>query len=242
MPDLTDIVARSVENSQANWKAAPQFSYKMEDILTRGGSRTDRTYKVRMIDGSPYNELIGENGEPLSPAQLKAQEQELQTVTNEREHQSEGARGARVAKYERGRQQDHALMHDMIEAMNFQLSGIEMVDGRECYHVTATPRPQYVPTSRQTKVLKGMRGSLWIDTKTYQWVKVEAEVFRPVAFGLFIAHVEPGTEFILEEKPVSGNIWEPSHFVTRVKAKILFWARNSVDDNHYSDYQRSTNN
>ena len=50
-----------------------------------------------------------------------------------------------------------------------------------------------------------MRGKMWIDTRQYQWVKVHAEVFRPVAFGLFIAHVEPGTEFTLEESPIGGR-------------------------------------
>jgi hypothetical protein len=35
-----------------------------------------------------------------------------------------------------------------------------------------------VPKSRETKVLTGMQGTMWIDTKTYQWVKVTASVFR----------------------------------------------------------------
>ena len=89
-------------------------------------------------------------------------------------------------------------------------------------------------------MLTGMRGKMWIDDREYQWVKVHAEVFRPVAFGLFIAHVEPGTEFTLEQASIGGTLWMPRHFVTRVKSNILVWSRNSVDDETYTDYRVST--
>jgi hypothetical protein len=129
-------------------------------------------------------------------------------------------------------------MREMIKAFTFRLTGKETVDGRECYRVDASPKPGYVPVNRDTKVLTGMRGTLWIDTAEYQWVRVKAAVFRPVSFGLFIAHVQPGTEFTLDEAPVAGKIWMPRHFETKVNAKVLVWARNSIEDETYSDYQR----
>ena len=69
-------------------------------------------------------------------------------------------------------------------------------------------------------------------------MKVHAEVLRPVAFGLIIAHVQPGTEFTVEESPVGAGIWEPVHFTTRVKSKVLVWSHNSAEDDTYSDYRR----
>lgn len=239
IPSVQEIVSRSVANNQANWKAAPEFSYNEHDVITKNGQRTDRAYRVLMIDGSLYNETVAIDGEPLSPAAQKRQQAELQRVTEKRNGEGPEARRQRIAKYERGRRQDHELMAEMIAAFDFQMGGLEMVDGRECYRVDAYPKPGYVPHSRDTKVLAGMKGTLWIDTKEYQWVKVEASVFRPVSFGLFIAHVEPGTEFVLDEAPIGNNIWEPVHFITIVKANILhFWSHNSTDDESYSDYQR----
>jgi hypothetical protein len=239
VPSVQEIVSRSVANNQANWNAAPEFSYTEHDLITKGGQRTDRTYRVLMIDGSPYNETIAVNGEPLSPAAHKRQQAELQRVTEKRNWESAETRRQRIARYERGRRQDHELMAEMIAAFDFQMGGLEMINGRKCYRVDAYPKPGYVPHSRDTKVLSGMKGTLWIDTKEYQWVKVETSVFRPVSFGLFIAHVEPGTEFVLDEAPVGNNIWEPVHFVTKVKASILhFWSHSSTDDESYSDYQR----
>jgi hypothetical protein len=84
-----------------------------------------------------------------------------------------------------------------------------------------------------------MRGELWVDAEQYQWVKVHAEVVRPVNFGLFFARVKPGTEFTLEQKPLDGKIWLPSHFAMKVNARLLVFSKDSADDETYSSYYRS---
>lgn len=238
-PDVKEIVARSVANNQADWKAAPQFTYTEHDVAVKGGKKTTHTYRVLMIDGSPYNEPIAVNGQELSPAAKRAEDQKRQREMERRLHESPEARSRRIAEYETGRRQDHALMQEMIAGFSFRLDGMETVNGRNCYKVDASPNPAYVPKSRETQVLKGMRGTLWIDSQAYQWVKVHASVFRPVAFGLFIAHVEPGTEFLLEEAPVEGSLWMPSHFETKVNAKVLFFGYKTQELETYSNYRRA---
>ena len=76
-------------------------------------------------------------------------------------------------------------MTEMVKAFDFTLRREETVDRRRCFVLAATRKRNYQPISRDTKVLKGMRGEMWIDAEQYQWVKVHAEVFRPVAFSLF---------------------------------------------------------
>ena len=233
--DVRDIVARSVANNQTDWKAAPGFSFTERDINGKGSSHK---YRVIMIDGSPYNETIAIGGQPLSAQAQAAEDEKLRREQWKRQHESTDARAKRIAEYEKGRRQDHALMQEMIAAFAFHLEGTESLDGRTCYKISASPNPAYVPKSRETQVLKGMRGTLWIDSKTYQWVQVQAAVFRPVTFGLFVAHVEPGTSFLLREAPVEGNIWMPTYFETRVNAKVLFFGYNSLEQETYSDYKR----
>jgi hypothetical protein len=91
----------------------------------------------------------------------------------------------------------------------------------------------------EAQVLTGMRGQLWIDQKTFQWVKVVAEVVHPVSIGGFLARVEPGTRFELEEAPVGDGIWLPSHFSEKSDAKVLHvFNHASQDDETYFDYQK----
>jgi len=233
----SQIVQQSVANTTRDWNAAPRFNFTERDVITKHGERTVKTYQVLMIEGSPYNKLIAINEQPLSASEAGAEQRKLQQEIARRQAESAARRQKRVGQYERERRQDHALMAEMAKAFDYQLIGEETVNGRRCFALVATPKPSYQPVSRETKVLKGMRGHLWVDTQDYQWVKVEAEVFRPVAFGLFIAHVNPGTKFVLEQKPVEGNLWLPSHFSMRVNAKVLFSSRNSNDDETYWDYR-----
>jgi|SRR5579871_1031574 len=239
-PSPQEIVQKSVVNTEEDWHAAPQYNFTERDVVNKGSVQT-KTYRVRMIDGSTYNELIAINGKPLPPAQAEQQQRKLSQVVAKRQNETAAQRSKRVGEYQRERHQDNALLKQMIEAFDFHLTGEETVGGRRCFVLEGLPKPGYQPTSRETKVLLGMRGKMWIDEQQYQWVKVEAEVFRPVAFGLFIAHVQPGTQFTLEQRPVNASLWLPSHFAMRVKANVLgIWSRNSTDDETYWDYRPAT--
>jgi len=236
VPPAQQIVERSVEKINADWSAAPRYDFRERDILTKKGKRSSKTYAVLMIEGSPYNKLIASDGRPLTPAKTAAEEKKLKQEMERRRAETPGARQKRVAQYQRERRQDNALFREMARAFNFKLTGEETVNGHRCFVVAATPRAGYIPPTRETKVLTGMRGTMWIDEQQYQWVKVHAEVFRPVAFGLFIAHVEPGTSFTLEQQPVQGDLWLPSHFQMSVNAQILVLSRQYTDDESYTDY------
>ena len=237
-PSADQIVHKSVEANDNDWKAAPQYGFTELDSVTRNGRTTRKKYEVLMIGSSPYNRLIAVDGEPLHKMQVQQEEQKLQQERRRRAAETPNERQKRIAKYQRERRQDHELMTEMTKAFQYKLLGEETLNGHHCYVVEATPKPGYIPPNRDTKVLTGMRGKLWIDANQFQWARVHAEVFRPVAFGLFIAHVQPGTEFNLDNEPVARNIWLPSHFSTRVKATVLgLWSRNSSDDETYRDYR-----
>ena len=234
---VQEIVQRSVQNADADWTAAPQYAFTERDVVTQHGKRTTKSYQVAMIEGSPYNQLIAINDQPLSPAQAAYESVKLRQETDRRRKETPGERQKRLEKYQAERRQDHALISEMVKAFDFSFRGQETVNGRRCFVLEAAPRASYQPRRRDTKVLLGMRGRIWIDTEQYQWVKVHAEVFRPVTFGLFIAHVQPGTEFTLEQSPVQNNIWLPSHFATQVKATVLLFSKSSSDDETYTNYR-----
>ena len=114
-------------------------------------------------------------------------------------------------------------MDQLAKALDFKLVGEQKLGSYKVYVLKATPHPGYEPPNYEARVLTGMEGKLWIDEKTFQWVKVEATVLRPVSIGGFLAQVEPGTHFELQKMPVAEGIWLPKHFVMKSQAKILFF-------------------
>ena len=237
-PDAQQIVSRSVQAIEDDWSQAPNYSFHERDVTSkRGGAEKTKAYEVLMIDGSPYNRLLAVNGQPLSSAEQADQESLLRAEIERRQHESSRERGRRIAKYQKEREQDHEMLKNMVAAFDFRLIGEETMDGHDCWVLEATPKRSYRPTSRETKVLTGMRGKLWVDKSQYQWVKVEAEVTHPVGILGLVARVGPGTRFLLEQAPVSGNLWLPSHFSMQVNASAFgFINENSTDDERYDRY------
>lgn len=237
-----DIVERSVRVTQQDWSQAPNYSYIDREVKSEHGhARHTRTDRVRLIDGSPYNELIAINDEALSKEQARDQARKLARETERREHESPADHKRRIASYERERTHDHQMLSEMIKAFDFTPAGEGTLGTRRVWVVDAAPKPGYVPHNHEGKVLQHMRGKLWIDQATYQWVKVEAEVDRPVSFYGFLARVKPGTRFELTQAPVAQTLWLPSRLVVTVKATALgIRNESSYDEDDYRDYQPQT--
>jgi hypothetical protein len=234
-PDVSTIIQKSVAATQEDFKFAPQYNHKEQDRTSEGS----KTYQVTMIEGTPYQRLIAVNGKPLSPAQDEQEKKKQEQAATERRSESSQQRKERIAKYEKDRRRNHEMMEQLTRAFNFKLLGQRKARGFTVYVLKATPRPGYQPPNLETQVLPGMQGELWIDAKTYQWVKVTARVIHPVSIEGFLAQVEPGTQFELEKSPVDDHVWQVSHFSMKSQAKVLYLFNHaSWEDDTYFDYQR----
>ena len=230
--DVSDLIRRSVAATQADWQAAPRYEYRERDVK----GKNIETYEVTMIEGSPYYRLVARDDRPLSPEQQVQEKAKFQRELNKRRHESSTQRAKRLSRYQHERDEDHVFLIEMAQAFSYRLLGEAVVDGRSVFVLEATPRYDYRPPNAKAKVLTHMRGKLWIDKTEYQWVKVEAEVTASVSLYL-VAHVGPGTRFMLEQMPVAKNLWLPKRFVTQIRFSVLGVRENRTEEETYSDYR-----
>jgi hypothetical protein len=235
-PSENVIIQRSVQANQRDWQAAPQYDY-MERDQTGKGTRTDQ---VSMILGTPYRRLVAIDRKPLLSGRQAQEQRKMEAAMAGRQRESPGRREARVASYRRERHAEHLLIEQLTEAFDFRLVGQRTLDGRPAYLLQANPRPGYNPPNRDSRVLRGMQGELWIDAQTYQWMKVTAVVIRPVQIVGLLARVEPGTSFELEYRAVMPDIWLPVHYAMKATATVLGMFRHAIqDDESYYGYQKA---
>ena len=235
--DVKTIIERSVEANKANWEAAPHYDNYETDKEDGGPVKT---FHVVMVEGSPCKKLVAINGTGLSPEQQREEDQKFEHAVTQRQHESAEQRSKRIAKYEADRRRDHEMMSQLTEAFDFELKGVQHKGPHQVYVLKATPRADYRPPNTQARVLRGMEGMLWVDTKSYQWVKVEAEVIRSVRIAGFIATVEPGTRFELENTPVGDGIWQPQHFSMSAHAKVLYmFSHKNEENDSFFGYRRT---
>ena len=233
--DVSEIIQKSVEANNRDWNADPQFDNFETDQTGQG----TRTYDVTFLFGSPYQRLVAVNGNELTGDQKAAEQKKFDQVLSQRKAESAEQRSRRIAKYEADRRRDHVMLEQLATAFNFTLQGEQQLGPYSVYVLKATPRPGYRPPNRDSRVLPGMEGTLWIDKSSFQWVKVEAHVIRPVEIEGFVAKVVPGTHFEFEMMPVEGDIWLPKHYTMTANAKLLgIISHHSQEDETYLNYRR----
>src|SRR5579872_1192420 len=216
--DINAVVRQSARVTEADREASSEYEFSETDWEPDG---SHKTYAVHMLYGSSYRQLIAIDGEPLPADKQQEEERKLREEIFRRAHESPKRRARRIAEQEKENTRDRRFIEEFVHAFNFKLTGEQELDQRDVYVVEAIPRPDFHPTDRDSAVLTGMRGTLYIDKQTYQWAKAEAEVTHPVSMAGFLATVEPGTRFVLEKTPLEDNIWLPRHFTMTAKAEIL---------------------
>lgn len=240
-PTVTEIIKASILSTAADWKATPRFSYIEQETSTKAGVTSSKTYRVLVIDGTPYSRLIAVGGKPISPPEESAEGAKLRDEIAKRANQSAQERADRVAAYHRNRDHMVTLLNEMGQAFEFTQVGEQRIGNYDTYVFKALPRHGYEPPNREIKLLASMRGTLWIDKNCYQWVKVEAEAFKPVTMEWSVAKVLPGTKFSLAQEPVTKALWLPQSFSVEVKAKVLWlWQQDFMRSEVYSDYHQNS--
>jgi len=233
-PDAADLVARSMQANEADWAAAPRFDY-CERTSDDDGVKT---YDVTMLYGTPYKRLVMVDGKPLSPSDQRAQQQKLDAERGKRERESPQDRAHRIGDYRKDWDKAHRILEEMPRAFSYRVVGTRRAGARTAYVIDATPRPGYDPPDAEGRVLTAMHGEFWIDARTYQWVRASARVLHPVSIAGFLARVQPGTRFELEQRPVGPGVWLPSHFSIRSHSSILLLFHHHVYEDHtYFSYR-----
>jgi len=236
--DASDIVQQSVTAVHRNLSAATTFDY-CERQLTREGTKT---YAVTMMLGTPYRRLTEINGQPLAAPdrQREQQKEDAERISRQREMPDERAR--RLQKYERETHRNKLIADELTRAFEFARETDQTVGSFDTYVFHATPRREYQPPTLEASVLTGMEGRFWIERKSYQWVKVEVTVTRPVWIAGFIARVETGTQLTLEQSPVEPDVWMPMHFSMKTRGRILLLFKQRAQlDSTFFDYKRTDN-
>ena len=86
------------------------------------------------------------------------------------------------------------------------------------------PNPQWSPPTLTAQALTGLKGRIWIDSRSHYMTRLEGTIFRQVNVGLgMVAHIYPGGQLSFEQAQVIPNRWIFSHFVEHVTVRALMF-------------------
>jgi hypothetical protein len=233
--DVNTIVSRWTEANRRDFEAAPQYRY-LERIRDDDGTKT---YEVTMLFGRPFKRLVEQDDKALTDERRRHQEEAFEQARREREAESPDQRQQRIAEYQKSREGARRVLEEIPRAFEFRLRSTRAMNAATVYILSAVPRAGYDAPNAEAEVLTGMQGEFWIDTATYQLVHGWARVSHPVTIEGFLATVQPGTEFEVDQRPVDDGIWLPAHFAIHSRSSIIFLFHHRIsEDRTYFNYRK----
>lgn len=244
-PDARQIIQRSLEQDRLNFARAAEYTYvqreRRQDFDSTGRVVTTEstTWDVVMLGGRPYRRKIAVNDKPLQGPEAAKATAEFEKTVRDRQKESEAERRRRAAELEKRRAESRAFVSQIPEAYFFRLAGERQVDGVPVWVIESSPKPAYRPPDHRAALLPKFKGSIWIDQRDYNWVRVEAESIAPVSFGLFLARLGPGARVTFDQRLVRGETWLPVRATIRLDARIALFKHLRTDiEITWTDYRK----
>jgi hypothetical protein len=179
-----------------------QFRYayreKRSELHTNpfGKIGTDGTLTYEVVPGSEVGiyqrRLIERDGKPVTP-------QKAETLD----------------RRERGKGNNSSI-EDVVAMLEFKIRGRELRGGRECIVIDFHPKKDANPQTKQGKIARIFKGTVWVDETLREVVRVEATSIDDLSYGLgLVAKLNEGTHATLVREPIDGSLWLPTSIVLK---------------------------
>jgi hypothetical protein len=217
-----DIIARSVESEQGNRRRMVNYLFLEEinrkafDRKGRQVSETVQAHEVLFIEGRPAFRRTRIDGRPLTADEEQAETARLRQLAEDRRQNPQAPSGAEE------RRRAHPFQR-FLDLHDFELSGEETMDGRECWLIDSTPRRKTKPRDNDDRRIAESTARFWIDKKTLHRVRMDVTALKPSGPG----HVRESTSY--RWAPRDGTVW----LITSIQTVLPLSGKN----NDYAWYE-----
>ena len=189
-----------------------------------------KLFHVYQTREGQIDRLVEVNGQPLSPAQVEAEDQRIQRLIS----QPSQVRQRQKREHDDGVQAQN-LLRMFPAAFRFQYDGVQ----GSLVRLRFTPNPQFQPTDHTTQVFHHMEGTMLLDPEQKRLAAINGTLNSEVKFfaGL-LGHLEKGGTFAVTQQEVSPHLWEVTNMHVHMRGKALFFKTiDAQEDEIYLDFQ-----
>jgi hypothetical protein len=214
LPEGNEYVRRLVEKQRHREELLDRYTYDLattrEQLDDRGAVKESRTrsYEVIFVKGRPVRRLVAQDGRPL-PADQQARED------RKAREMAEAVRAGRTVSERPG-----VRLSSVLERYDFRAVGRETVDGRTAVVLAFSARPGERKIDND-RVLRQLRGRLWVDEAEEEVVRAELENVAPLKFGLGLGASVSSLTTRIEFRKVDDAVWLPAQEETVASGRVL---------------------
>ncbi len=222
--EIVQEVVRNEEMARRN----PRNYYKYIQKETTSQD-TETSIRIETSQGV-IEDVISINGKPPSQKLCSAETRSLAKLVTDSQVQRHQAQ---EQKEQSARIEN--LMSAVPDAFIFEFQ--QMQQGSKLIEINFRPNPRFQPQSHEAALLKGMRGTLWVDPTSHRLVKIEGTLFKDVEFGWgFLASLHKGGHFVMRQSRVPGGSWKQTYLEVDLDGSKLVFAQLHL---HFKDSDRS---
>lgn len=232
-----EIVKRSVEADSRGTELRRDYTYKVLDVRRLAGGEHSTLTDVLYVGGRPYRHVLARDGKPLPEAEANASREALDRAVQEATRMSPEEKKLRQQQYLKARAKEREEFKYIPDAFDFRIVGEPIINGRETWQIQASPRKEY--KGPFAFLFHNMEGTLWVDKRDYQWVKVDADALNTISYGWFLARVAKGAHIAFENMRLNDELWAPKKLTIHGSARIALFKKLSADQElTFSDYRK----
>ena len=197
---------------QASEHPAHYFRFIERDIFPDGSSTTDQ---IATPHGN-VDRLIEVNDAPPNQQRLQANQQLLAKLPGDTQLQE-----SRFKDQQSNRLRRDNVIKDIPNAFIYTFAG---KDPKGRIMLKFRPAPDFQPSSRQSLILEGMAGELWVDPKTQRMVKIDGSLIKDVTIGWgFLARLNKGGTFLMEQAQGPDGTWHQKLLSVHFDGTVLIF-------------------
>ena len=198
-----EIMQRAVHRA-ATHESMPAYLYTKRTLteeLDGSGNvknRAERLYQVLVESGASYLKLTRVNGQDLSAAQLKKQEDRELAQRQKLADAPEGKRGD---------ERENFVTAELVDKYNFTLLGRETFNGRTVYALSFAAKTNLPSHKLTDRFLNHIAGKVWVDADEFEIAKLDLHLTAEVTlWGGMIGTLRQGT-YSLERTRLADGAW-----------------------------------
>jgi hypothetical protein len=211
--DPTALVRRATQNRLD----ADQNHRPLRFLLRKTDERHDTTKDIIETKDGDVARLVAIHGSPLSVQANQAELDRLNTLAispevQEHRHKREQKDADRVNR----------LMRLLPDAFLYRFEDMAPCGAGECYRLSFSPNPHFVPPDEEANIFRGMAGEVWIDQAQERLTRLDAHLISDVDFGWgVLGRLDKGGTILLEQADIGGHDWEVTGMKVNLTGKAL---------------------
>ena len=244
LPDIKALLLDVAKNQKAIEELQKQYTCHLvaeeEKFDSKGGvtSRTVKEYDVFNCGGDEIRHLVKDESKPLTAEQQHKEDERFNKEFSEfQKKQAELANDPKKQEKEDERQQ--AQISDFLRAESFTNPRRERFRGQDVIVFDFGPNPDYKPRKLVESIVQKLVGVVWIDEQARDVARLEARFSETAKIGGgLLASLDKGTNLVIEQTKINGELWLPSYAEVHATARVVFVKVHQNEIDRYSDYKK----